>query len=275
MVISLALLGFGASGTFLTFARRRLEPRFALAFAGFAAAFGVSAPGCFALALRVPFNPLEVIWDLAQQRHLLGLYLLLALPFFFSGTCIGLALTRYGERIAAIYRSDLLGAGAGAAFVVLALYAVPAEDGLRLVSSLGLLAAALGTMQESPRRLPAIALLVAAVAVPLAWPAAWIEAKPSQYKGLSLALNAPDARIVAERTSPLGWLAAVESPTIPFRHAPGLSLTAEQEPPPQIGLFTDGGGMSAITRFEGDLESVRYLDGQTAALPTCWKSRKP
>ena len=59
----------------------------------------------------------------------------------------------------------------------------------------------------------------------------------------------------------------VESPTIPFRHAPGLGLTATAEPPPQLGVFTDADGMTAITRFDGDWATLRYLDQQTAALP--------
>jgi spermidine synthase len=44
-------------------------------------------------------------------------------------------------------------------------------------------------------------------------------------------------------------------------------LIVEDEPPEQLAVFTDGSGMSAITRFDGDLERIRYLDGQTAALP--------
>ncbi len=267
MIISVALLGIGASGTFLAFVRRRLEARFALAFAGFAAAFGILSVGSFALALRVPFNPLEVVWDLAQQRYLLQLYLLLAIPFFCTGTCIGLALSRFGTRISAIYRSDLLGAGTGAMVVVFALYYLAPQDSLRLVSGLGLIAAALGALQDGRARWPSAILLIAAVSVPFAWPESWISPRPSPYKGLSLALNAPDARVIAERSGPLGWLAVVESPTIPFRHAPGLSLRARQEPPPQLGVFTDGGGMTAITRFEGDFSRLAYLDQQTAALP--------
>ena len=43
MVISLALLGYGASGTLLVFARHLLLKRFSLSFAAFAAAFGVTA----------------------------------------------------------------------------------------------------------------------------------------------------------------------------------------------------------------------------------------
>ena len=278
MIISVALLGIGASGTFLSFTRPWLEARFAGAFGAFAAAFGVSSLASFALALRIPFNPLEVVWDLDQQVQLLRLYLILSLPFFFAGTCIALALSRFGDRISTIYRADLMGAGGGALLVVLALYALTAQDSLRLIAALGLIAAALGVLHESgapswagrrPRRWagPAAALAAAAVIVPLAWPEQWIAPRPSPYKGLSLALNAPGARIVAERSGPLAWLAVVESPTIPFRHAPGLGLGAVQEPPRQLGVFSDGGGLTAITRFDGDLKAFAFLDQQTAALP--------
>jgi spermidine synthase len=267
MIISIALLGIGASGTFLSFARSRLEPLFPLAFACFAAAFGVSALACAALALRVPFNPLELVWDLKQQLYLLQLYLVLAFPFFCAGTCIALALSRFGDRISAIYRADLVGAGGGALAVVVALYLVPAQDSLRLIGGLGLAAAALGALHGTRARLPAAGLAIVAVVMPLLWPDGWIAPRPSPYKGLSLTLNVPDARVIAQRSSPLGWLAVVESPTIPLRHAPGLSLTASQEPPAQLGIFTDGDGLTAITRFDKDFGKLAFLDQQTAALP--------
>jgi len=63
MIISLALLGYGASGTLLVLARSRLLPRFGTSFALLAAAFGVAAAGCSALAWRLPLNPLHAIWD--------------------------------------------------------------------------------------------------------------------------------------------------------------------------------------------------------------------
>ena len=59
----------------------------------------------------------------------------------------------------------------------------------------------------------------------------------------------------------------LRSPTIPFRHAPGLSLNNPVEPPPQLGVFTDGDGLSTITAFDGRLEPLAYLDYTTAALP--------
>ena len=267
MIISLALLGVGASGTFLVFARRWLEPRFHRAFAGFAAAFGLSAVGCFALARRVPFNPLEVVWDLGQQAALLQIYLLLALPFFCAATCVGLALSRFRERIGAIYRADLLGAGAGASLVLLALFVLAPEDYLRALGGLGLAAAAVIAFAGPGSRWPAGLLAALALTVPFAWPGDWIAPRPSPYQGLSLALHVPQARVIAERSSPLGLLSVVESPAVPFRHAPGLSLNAKAGPPPQLGVFTDGDGLTVITRFDGTFAKLAYLDQQTAALP--------
>src|SRR5437762_10534160 len=63
MVISIALLGYGASGTFLAFAKDRLRRRFTSAFALFAALFALSAVAGFVVAQRLPFNPLAIIWE--------------------------------------------------------------------------------------------------------------------------------------------------------------------------------------------------------------------
>src|SRR6059058_3927743 len=56
MVISIALLGYGASGTFLAFAQKRLLSHFIPVFALCAALFAVSAVAAFVVAERLPFN---------------------------------------------------------------------------------------------------------------------------------------------------------------------------------------------------------------------------
>ena len=91
MVISIALLGYGVSGAFLALMRDRLKPHFTTAFAASAALFGFSAVAAFAVAQRLPFNALEVIWDPRQLLYLLALYLLYTLPFFCGANCVGLA----------------------------------------------------------------------------------------------------------------------------------------------------------------------------------------
>ena len=114
MIISLALLGIGASGTALALARGWLEPRFGAALPTAAALFGVTAVVGFALAQRVPFNPLELAWDGRQPLYLALVYLLLAVPFVFAGGFVGIALYWFRARAGGIYRFDLIGAGLGA-----------------------------------------------------------------------------------------------------------------------------------------------------------------
>ena len=91
--------------------------------------------------------------------------------------------------------------------------------------------------------------------------------RPSAYKGLSMRLNIPETRVVATRSSPLGRIDVVRSPAVPFRHAPGISLTATVAPPEQLGVFVDADSLMALTRFAGDTTPLAYLDQQTAALP--------
>jgi hypothetical protein len=228
--------------------------------------FATSAVGGFALAQRVPFNPLEIIWDAGQQINLAQIYGLIALPFFAVGAAIGFAFIVYKNRIAAIYGADLIGAALGALLIIALLYLLPPQDCLRVIGGLGFIAAALAVWARKHLR-SALALAALAGISAAAWPSSWLELRPSPYKGMSMALTAPAARVLTERSSPLGHLAVVESPSIPFRHAPGLSLNAATEPPLQLGVFTDADGLNPITRFTGDKTALAYLDQQTAALP--------
>jgi hypothetical protein len=268
MVISTALLGYGASGTFLALVQARLRTRFNLFFGLSAALFGLSATASFALAQRLPFNALAVIWEPRQLVFLPVLYGLFAIPFFCAATCIGLTLTCFPERIARIYRYDMIGAGFGALGVIAVLFAMFPGSALKLVSALGLLAAALVSVHEGTRsaNLRAAYALVAIALVALT-PASWTALLPSEYKGLSQALRIYGATALSEQSSPFGFVTVVSSPNVPLRHVPGLSLNNIVEPPSQLGVFIDGDGLSVITAFDGSLERLAYLDYTSAALP--------
>ncbi|MEZ2132856.1 MULTISPECIES: SAM-dependent methyltransferase [unclassified Sinorhizobium] len=270
MIISIALLGFGASGTFVGFARRLLVERYAAAFAASAALFGITAIASFAVAERLPFNALEIVWNPRQLGWLAASYALLILPFFFGATCIGLAFSRHPGQIGRVYAFDLIGAGIGALGIVGLLFLVFPSTALRIVAALGFAAAALAATGMTYHRWLVVGGLGLAAAVTAAWlPPSWTDPGPrmSQYKGLRIALEVPNARVVEERSSPLGLLTVVESPTIPFRYAPGLSLANTQEPPAQLAVFTDGDSITALTAYDGDPATVAYLGRTTAALP--------
>ncbi|MCP3869597.1 MAG: SAM-dependent methyltransferase [Gammaproteobacteria bacterium] len=268
MVISLALLGYGASGTFLSLMRDRLTASFHRSFIVNAALFSLSAVGCFLLAQQLPFNTLEMFWDPDQWLLLLLCYLLLLIPFFFAANCICLCFARFPDGISRIYAFDLIGAGLGALGVILALHFQSPLGVLRAIAILGLLAAALVSPGKGMLRpwLTSVPYLSLALLITLL-PTNWMTVRLSEYKPLSQTLQIADTRVLEESSSPLGLLTLVESRFIPFRLAPGLSLLSSHEPPAQLGVFIDGESPMAISRYQGNRESLSYLDYQTSALP--------
>lgn len=267
MVISLALLGYGASGTVIALGRPFFERHFITVWSVSALLFAIAMVASFALGQRVPFNALAVVWDPRQFLYLGALYLVFFVPFFFAASCVGLAFTCVSSHIRLIYFLDLLGAGLGAAAIIGSLFVLTPQGALTVLAALALAAAALVGF-ASPHVYRLIALQLTCLAVLLfGLPQGLHEFRLSPYKGLSQTLQTVDTRVLGEYSSPLGLLTVVESPTVPFRFAPGLSLNAQVSPPEQLALFTDGDAMSAITRFDGDFKPLGFMDDVTAALP--------
>lgn len=267
MIISLALLGYGASGAVITIFQRELNSRFSVFYTAAIALFGISAIAAFLLVQQLPFNAEEVMWDWRQPGWLLLMYLLLAIPFVFAASAIALALSHYSDLIGKIYAYDLIGAGLGGICIILLLFKFMPFEVLAWIGVFALMATLLAAMALHSAAAWRIALLSILPAIAMIWIALHSTALISPYKELSQTLRIPGTEIVAQRSSPLGLLDIVESRETPFRHAPGLSLKAEREPPPQVGIFTDGGNISVITRDAGMPDAFAYLDQITSALP--------
>jgi len=266
MVISLALLGFGASGTLVALLRAPLLRCFHVAYPVAALAFAVGTPLLFQLAQRVPVDALELLWSPRQWFLLAAVYLLLALPFLAAATALCLALARPGAPIHRLYGADLVGSGLGALGSVALLTWLAPWPALLAISGFGLVATGLGGHACGRGARWASVALAGLLLLP-ALPTGWGELKISQYKGLSEVLRLPGAEVIAEASGPLGQVTVVASPRVPLRHAPGLSLMSRHVPPEQLALFTDGDGLAAVHRFDGDLAPLAYLGDSPEALP--------
>jgi predicted membrane-bound spermidine synthase len=120
LVISTALLGFGASGVVLalwTGLREKSSLDLGLGLCGLA--FAVCVVFSFWLMQLIPFDPFSVAVDHRQFYFMPIYFLLVSLPFFCSGLAISLLLTRGSKEINRLYGFDLLGAGIGCALVAL------------------------------------------------------------------------------------------------------------------------------------------------------------
>ena len=267
MVISIALLGYGASGSFITVFRERLSDHFDAALSGNILLFGLSSIGCFLWVQSIPFNALEILWDVSQWQRLLLTYVLLALPFFFVANAIALSMVRFPQQIALIYAYDLIGAGLGAVVVMLLMRVVAVEAVLRCVALLGLCAGwfLLRGVNTRLRGVSVLLLLCCVLAIGL-MPQSWLQLRVSEFKGLSQTLLVKDTTLLWTQNSPIARIDVVESPFIPFRQAPGLSLQSPSGPPRQLAVFSDADAMTTIDHVSSP-ESLRYSDYLSSALP--------
>ena len=262
MIISLALLGFGASGSAIAITQHWLMRRFHAAYTVSGLTYAISLVCCFTLYQYVPFNPFMVVWHPIQLLSLLAQYLILAIPFFFGAMCIGMALLRFNTKVNQLYFFDLLGSGIGALGIILVMYLVSPVQILTVVSTIGFGSVLVANIRSGWTPLLLVAIIAGGfVGLLVIKP---IEIRISPYKGLSSTLNFPDTEILSNRHSPLGTLHVVRSKSI--RAVPGLSIRSEHSIPPQLGLFTDANAMTPITRFGGDISKLAFLDDTISAV---------
>ncbi|MGB5621252.1 MAG: SAM-dependent methyltransferase [Gammaproteobacteria bacterium] len=268
MVISLALLGYGASGTFLTLARQRLSGNLPAAYVLGIGLFALSCLPAFLLAQHLAFSPEELLWRPHLIWRLGALYLVLGLPFFFIACAVGLVLMGWGRLAGRVYAVDLIGAAAGAAAVVAALWVMTPTVALSAVTALGLLATLIATWETGHGGWPwTLAVILAVVVSTFAAADLRPHLALSAYKDLSQALQIAGARVETTRSGPHGLVTVVANTTVPIRDAPGLSLHNASEPPEQKALFVDGNQTSSITRGDGTAADLAFLAAMPSALP--------
>ena len=197
MIISLALLGFGASGTAISLTQRWLignrwksdevARRFHNTYTICGLLYSISVVGCFVVHQYVPFNPLMLVWQPSQALSLFALYLILSFPFFFGAACIGLALLRFAGNVNRLYFFDLFGSGIGALGIIVTMYLIPPAQNLTLISAVGFCAVLIANWESWKTRkwrriVPITGLAAAFIGYLLFNP---VSIKISPYKGLS------------------------------------------------------------------------------------------
>ncbi|MBM4372774.1 MAG: hypothetical protein FJ098_14045, partial [Deltaproteobacteria bacterium] len=214
MVLSVAMLGFGVSGTLLAVAGGRLRAHTALLLDTSSLLFPLCVSLSVVLARQVPFHPQDLMKDGAQVAYVGLLYLIQFLPFFTGSFFIGLLLLSAGERVGRLYGADLIGSGLGGLLSLAAFYALPPRwlpEYVVVLGFAGHLAWRGGSLLRAPRWTAAAVASVLAAATLLALSG---ELRVSEDKYVPYRLStAPitGAEIVAERHGPLGFLQILES----------------------------------------------------------------
>jgi hypothetical protein len=240
LVIGLALLGFGASGSLLALWPRLRAPAW---WPWYALGFALATPLAYLLVNALPFDSYAIAWDQTQLALLVAYLLVLAAPFVFAGALVGAMLSSEPSRAGRIYAANLAGSAVGAVVAPLALSWLGSESAVLLCAVLGAGAALI--LAGAARRATgwATAALVVALALLAVFPPQF-ELQLSPYKRLSQMRLDPAATLLATRQDATARLDIVESSTI--HSAPGLSLGYLGDLPVQTGLVIDGDALLPV-----------------------------
>ncbi|MBN2351030.1 MAG: hypothetical protein JXD23_00565 [Spirochaetales bacterium] len=270
LVISTALLGFGAAGTLLTLIAKRIKRAPNQWLARCAIAFIPAMTLGYMISQQIPFNPILISQDALQLLWVGVYYLIFGIPFFIGAMFIGIMFMVLSTRMHQLYFWNMAGSGLGGIVILLFMYLLPPAYlvyPLVLFSALAAFFSIVTHDIEGRRYMIKFSNLAAggiALAVSLAAVICFGQIKISEYKSVSYARNYRDARLVHHSYSPLGEMHVYASSQ--FHSAPGLSDMAIidlLDTPRQDfwGLFTDGDGPMYVMgkQVESETAYMEYL----------------
>lgn len=279
MIVSLALLGFGASGTTLTIFPRWLRRHPQHHLFGLSMASGLSMLGAYVLSNQVPFDSFTIAWDPWQVAILALHYVALATPFFFSGLVVGLLLTAYPQVAGQTYAVNLVGSALGCVVALYASSIFGGEGTVAFSSGLAALAALtvfpvklLNTSRLAKAAYPILGLLAVTLLVGNTYlmrmyagdgtKNSFLDLHISPYKSISYALQYPGSQLIFHEWNALSRVDVVSSPGI--RSLPGLSYRYPGLPPQENGLLVDGDDLNPLLLPEASLSFSDHMPSAIA-----------
>jgi hypothetical protein len=271
LAISLALLGFGASGTYLAVRRPAGDPR-GLASAS-AALFALTVPLALLAIARVPPELLRIDQDPRELLKFIVVVVTACAPFFFAGLAISALLSGFAARASLLYAADLSASAVGCLCAVLL---INSGGGIRAALAAAAMAALGGIMLAPPAagRLPRLALANLAAALvavgPALLPGEPFALLPSATKELGGLLRRFAGQPLVEYSA-WNMVARVDVTRPAHTRLPSgggtLSARYADREWPVRGVFQDGAAPTQIFWSDGDVRRMDFLDGYLQATP--------
>ena len=270
MVISIALLGFGAAGTFLSLFKKKLLERIEVILP----ILIIITSLLMAISVSLSqtdffyFDSYKLFADFSHLWRLVATYLIFLLPFFFGALAIGLVFVRFVEKIGVLYFANMLGSGIGGIMIVFLMWIFFPEKLSAVIATIAFLA---GMIVIPKQLIPKFAIVIAIVAAVLSF--IYISSpslKFSEYKSISKTLNLPETKVSAKKASPYGLLQIIMSSFL--RYAPGLSISYNHQVIVTNAIFNNGDWLGPLVLSSKD--SSDYFKYSTVHLPYIIGERK-
>lgn len=284
MIISTALLGFGASGSWLAVRRDAFAGDIYAKLTRSTFLYSVSVLVAFMVMVHIPLDPLKPLLPSTENPQAatielvfyMGLYyMVIVVPFFFAGLTLGRAFSVWSKEVGRLYFADLIGAGLGSFLVVLALYAFSGQQVVVLASIAAALAAlAFSSAVQSdirpvylrPASIGVYALLLILLVLPLADKLFKLYIPPS--KPLHVAYdkeNFPDMVLEYTGWTPFARIDVMWQPGMKGQ-AWGLSGAYKGPLSDQKFITIDAAAMTAINYWTGTKDEIQWVNALPSSL---------
>jgi hypothetical protein len=256
MVVSLAMLGFGASGLLVSLAPSRFPPeRLEAQAAGAAALFAATSVAAVGICFRLPIS-LDA--SAANWARIGATYLVCAVPFLFGGLTVSLILAHRARQANRLYCFDLVGAALGCLALIPATNALGAPTAVLLAGVTAAIAGAVLAGAAAPRRRNLALAVAGALAVAMA-----VNARVHRYD-VKFVKGAVQPRTLALRWNSFSRVDVVGTPATLWTPRPPsfAGYSARLDPTfkiPEVWLRYDADAATQITRFDGDLAKLPHL----------------
>ena len=265
LTISVALLGFGASGSMLAAfpVLRRRE--------GLLSQFSILAQlgvlGCLIVISQLPLDPLRIDTDPQQALRVLAYYGAVAFPFLMGGFLIAIPLDRHAEVVGRLYFWDMVGAGLACAAVVPMIWWIGTPAVVASSSLLFALAGAAYGPRGSRARYGALGLSISFVVLGVS---GFVEFVPAPEKHVAKFQRKPNANIVYNRWTPVNRVDVVrfDPPRTDGSYIEwGISPYYKGGAPGFYMIGNDGDSCAVMYNWDGKLESLDFLDHHVLRTP--------
>jgi predicted membrane-bound spermidine synthase len=264
MAISIAMFGMTIGALLIYLLPRYFPPeraKYQLALT--ALGFAISTVISFITHLSLPFNTQDnVLYTIPGIYTIVLTYIVISIPFVFSGMCVSLTLTRFPRQVSRLYAADLIGAALGCVILVYVLKVTDGPTSVIVVALLASVGAILFSVREPLPRLRKWSIAAAAVFAALAIGNTLLVNAQSSPLRLIYVRGDIENRPLYEKWNSFSRIAIAGDPTqLTPPHGWGLSPTypAYDRPIRQMELSVDAGAGTTLSSFHGDFSDVDFL----------------
>lgn len=265
MIISIALLGFGAAGTFLTIFQQKLEKNYYTLFPFLLIVTAILIPVVVGIANSeaVRFDSLLIFQDSRHIGKLILTYFIFFLPFLTGALAIGMSFSKFADQIGKIYFSNLIGSGIGGIIALFFMQWIIPEQQSFAVAILAFVGGIVSLPKNKKKLIRIIVPLSTLILIILFFYPPRLT--PSEYKDISKTMLLPDAKVEYQKSTPHGFVEIVSSPIL--RYAPGVSLAYRDSFPIRKVVFNNGNWMGCLLPQPLEANETNILDYTPQALP--------